>query len=166
MRRSFSTLASPLGPLLLVGAEGHLTGLYLAEHDRAPTPCPDWVHDDATFAAARTQLDEYFRGERTVFSLPLRPEGTPFQVEVWAALAEVPYGETWSYAQLARRVGRPGAARAVGAANARNPISIILPCHRVIGADGSLTGYGWGTDRKAWLLDHERTHLRLQPVTG
>ena len=101
------------------------------------------------------QLDRYFEGTLTEFDLPLGPRGTPFQQQVWAALCDIPYGETISYGELARRVGRPGSARAVGAANGSNPISIIIPCHRVIGSDGRLTGYGGGIDRKAWLLDHE-----------
>ena len=134
-----------------------LTGLYLADHDRCPPPDAGGSTDDAAFEAARRQLDEYFAGDRTEFDVPLGLEGSPFQVEVWTALCRPsPIGETASYADIARAIGRPAAVRAVGAANGRNPISIIVPCHRVIGADGSLTGYGWGVDRKAWLLAHER----------
>lgn len=156
---AYCTIDTPFGRLLLVGRDGALTGLHLADHDRAPRPLPGWRLDPAPFAAARRQLDQYFAGRRTTFDLPLRPEGTPFQVAVWSALAGIPYARTIGYGELARRMGRPGAARAVGAANGRNPIPVILPCHRVIGSDGSLTGYGWGTDRKAWLLEHERAHL-------
>jgi methylated-DNA-[protein]-cysteine S-methyltransferase len=167
MSTAFCYTDTTFGRLLLVGRAGMLSGLYVADHDRAPHPLPDWDHDPAPFATARSQLDEYFAGRRTTFDLSLHLEGTAFQVKVWSALADVPYGHTIGYAELARQIGRPSAARAVGSANGCNPISIILPCHRVIGSDGSLTGYGWGTDRKAWLLDHEHTHLnsRLAPHT-
>jgi methylated-DNA-[protein]-cysteine S-methyltransferase len=117
---------------------------------------PDWVCDDAAFVEIRRQLDEYFEGQRKNFNVPLELHGSPFQVQVWTALRAIPYGQTASYAAIAQAVGRPAAVRAVGAANGRNPVSIIVPCHRVIGADGSLTGYGWGVERKAWLLAHER----------
>jgi O-6-methylguanine DNA methyltransferase len=147
---------SPLGPLLLTGRDGRLTGLYLAAHERCRRPEADWVEDEAPFKDVAQQLDEYFAGERRTFDVDLDLVGTPFQVEVWRALCDIPFGETASYGELARRIGRPAAVRAVGAANGRNPVSIIVPCHRVIGADGSLTGYGWGTENKRWLLDHER----------
>lgn len=155
--RSFTFVDSPLGPLLLVGREGALTGLYLGSHERCPQPDPAWTEDAAAFAGVAAQLEEYFAGRRTTFDVDVDLVGTPFQVEVWRALQEIPHAETISYAELARRIGRPAAVRAVGAANGRNPVSIIVPCHRVIGADGSLTGYGWGVDRKVWLLDHERS---------
>src|ERR1700690_2867719 len=116
-----------------------------AAEDPSATPLP---------LAAR-QLAEYFAGARRVFDLPLALHGTPFQQRVWRALTEIPYGETWSYGQLAKRIGNPKASRAVGLANGSNPISILVPCHRVIGADGSLTGYGGGMERKQWLLRHE-----------
>ncbi len=109
----------------------------------------------------RAQLEEYFAGERTSFDIPLAPEGAPFEREVWRALEEIPYGETVSYGEIARRVGQPTAARAVGTANGRNPIAVIVPCHRVIGADGSLTGYGGGLERKRLLLELERGQGRL-----
>jgi methylated-DNA-[protein]-cysteine S-methyltransferase len=109
---------------------------------------PAWRRDDEPFRDVRDQLDEYFEGRRMDFDLPLQLEGTPFQRLVWRALLDVPYGETMSYGQLARRISRPAASRAVGAANGRNPISVIVPCHRVIGADGALTGYGGGIERK------------------
>ena len=146
---------SPIGRLLLTGRAGVLTGLYVAEEDTGRTPPPDAIEDEAAFDDVRSQLGEYFAGTRTEFDLNIELAGTPFQTTVWSALQEIPYGVTMGYGELARRIGRPTASRAVGAANGRNPISIVVPCHRVIGADGSLTGYGWGTDRKAWLLDHE-----------
>jgi O-6-methylguanine DNA methyltransferase len=146
-----------LGRIRLSGREnGVLTGLHLADHDRCPPIGGGWRYDDDTFDSVRQQLQEYFAGTRTDFDVPLELCGRPFQVEVWKALRAIPYGETTSYAGIARVVGRPDAVRAVGAANGRNPVSIIVPCHRVIGADGSLTGYGWGVERKAWLLQHER----------
>ena len=155
---------SPLGRIRLGGQDDDvLTGLYLADHDRCPAV---EAGSDRTTTGPSTacgqQLDEYFAGTRTEFDVALELQGSPFQVEVWTALRAIPYGETTSYAAIARAIGRPDAVRAVGAANGRNPISIIVPCHRVIGADGSLTGYGWGVDRKAWLLDHRarsREHL-------
>lgn len=149
-------LESPIGRLLLVGRPGVLTGLYLADHHRSPSIPPGWLADGGTFADARAQLGEYFAGTRTHFDLTLETAGTPFQTTVWDALREIPYGETWSYAELAAHIGRPGSSRAVGGANGRNPIFIVVPCHRVIGADGSLGGYGWGLDYKSWLLTHER----------
>lgn len=152
---------SPIGRLLLVGRQdGVLTSLSVADHPSCAAPEDGWVRRDAPLATAREQLDEYFNGSRTSFDLAIDPGGTPFQVRVWEALRQIPYGATVGYGELARRIGRPTAARAVGAANGRNPIFIVIPCHRVIGADGSLTGFGWGTDCKAWLLDHERAdHL-------
>ncbi|HEY3810068.1 MAG TPA: methylated-DNA--[protein]-cysteine S-methyltransferase [Acidimicrobiales bacterium] len=149
-------VASPVGRIRLDGHDQMLTGLYLADHPRCPAPVPDSTLEADAFEEARVQLDQYFARTRREFDLPLELHGTPFQVEVWTALRAIPYGETTSYAALAEAIGRPAAVRAVGAANGRNPISIIVPCHRVIGADGGLTGYGWGVDRKAWLLEHER----------
>jgi O-6-methylguanine DNA methyltransferase len=147
---------SPLGRIRLVGRNGVLTGLYLADHQRCPPPDARWAADEEAFEAARHQLDEYFAGDRKEFDVAMDLEGSPFQVEVWTALCGIPFGATASYRDIAVAIGRPAAIRAVGAANGRNPISIIVPCHRVIGADGSLTGYGWGVERKAWLLAHER----------
>ena len=122
-----------------------------------PEPAPGWRRDDAGLAREVAELEAYFAGELREFEMAVEPEGTPFRRRVWAALARVPYGETWSYGELAREAGLGrGAARAVGAANGANPIAIVLPCHRVIGADGRLVGYGGGLDRKAWLLAHER----------
>jgi methylated-DNA-[protein]-cysteine S-methyltransferase len=120
----------------------------------------DWVEDrnSGPLPEAIRQLGEYFTGQRRKFDLPLRLHGTEFQQRVWNVLREIPYGVTWSYGELARRIDNPNASRAVGLANGRNPISILVPCHRVIGADGSLTGYGGGLERKRWLLAHERLH--------
>lgn len=157
----FAYVASPLGRLLLVGNGGALTGLYLTEHGRVPEPAAGWREDTDGFRAIARQLAEYFAGQRRTFDLPLHLDGTPFQQRVWAALQEIPYGETTSYGALARRIGNPGASRAVGMANGRNPISIIVPCHRVVAADGGLGGYGWGTPRKEWLLGLERGEATL-----
>jgi methylated-DNA-[protein]-cysteine S-methyltransferase len=148
----FTTVESPIGELTLTGDGQALTGLYMEHHRHRPPLDPGAVRDPAPFAEARWQLAQYFAGERTAFDLPLAPVGTPFQREVWDALVAIPYGQTISYGELARRVGRPAASRAVGLANGRNPISIVVPCHRVIGASGSLTGYGGGIDRKRFLL--------------
>jgi methylated-DNA-[protein]-cysteine S-methyltransferase len=155
----YSYFDSPIGPLLLTSDAAHLTGLYMETgHESQPTA--GWVEDGTAepLAATRRQLSEYFAGSRRTFELPLRLEGTAFQQRVWRELTEIPYGETWSYGQLAARIGKPSASRAVGLANGRNPISILVPCHRVIGADGSLTGYGGGLERKQWLLAHEGLH--------
>jgi methylated-DNA-[protein]-cysteine S-methyltransferase len=157
----YTHVDSPIGRLLLVGRPGALTGLYVADHESCRRPESDWVEDEAPFEAVAAQLAEYFDGRRTEFDVVLEPSGTPFQLAVWSVLAEIPFGATMGYGEVARRIGRPTASRAVGAANGRNPISILLPCHRVIGADGSLTGYGWGTARKSWLLDHERAQATL-----
>ena len=156
-------IASPIGPLSLRGTERGLTGLFMLEHRHGP---PDgerarWQRDDAHFADARVQLEEYFAGKRTAFDLPLDPDGiggTGFQRRVWAGLSEIAYGETISYGELARQIGQTAAVRAVGLANGRNPVSIIVPCHRVIGANGTRTGYGGGLDRKRQLLDLESRH--------
>ncbi|MFD8547751.1 methylated-DNA--[protein]-cysteine S-methyltransferase [Streptomyces sp. NPDC059649] len=158
---------TPVGPLTLVAAGDALTGLYMTDQRHRPpeetfgTPADP---DDPPFAAAATQLRAYFRGELTTFDLPLALRGTPFQRRVWAALCTIPYGETRTYGQLAALLGTPGAARAVGLANGRNPVGIIVPCHRVVGADGSLTGYGGGLDRKRRLLAFERTVEGLFPT--
>ncbi|HEX7610606.1 MAG TPA: methylated-DNA--[protein]-cysteine S-methyltransferase, partial [Solirubrobacteraceae bacterium] len=126
----------------------------------APAQSPDWQHDDDALADVAGQLAAYFAGTLTEFDVQLELAGTDFQREVWQALRAIPYGETISYGELAQRVGKPSASRAVGLANGRNPIAIIVPCHRVIGADGSLTGYGGGLARKAWLLEHEAISSR------
>ena len=149
----YSTLTTPIGELLLTADDdGALTGVNLP--NRHPDPA-GWERDDELLADARRQLTEYFAGERTAFDLPLRPAGAPFQLRVWEALMRIPYGETASYGELARELGHPTAARAVGAANGRNPIAIVVPCHRVIGSNGSLTGYAGGLECKRALLDLE-----------
>lgn len=152
----YQYIDSPVDPLLLA-ADEH--GLRLIEFHTPRHPMArvsDWREGDNTILqAARMQLEEYFAGTRTSFELPLAPHGTVFQKEVWHALADIAYGQTISYAQLAQRVGKPNAMRAVGAANGRNPLPIVLPCHRVIGADGSLTGFGGGLPTKQFLLELE-----------
>jgi methylated-DNA-[protein]-cysteine S-methyltransferase len=147
---------SPIGELTLASDGEALTGLYMTEQRHRPELPGAVAAEDAVLAAAGRQLAEYFAGERREFDLPLRAAGTPFQQAVWGALRAIPYGETAGYGELANRLGRPGAARAVGLANGRNPISIVVPCHRVIGAAGSLTGYGGGLERKRYLLALER----------
>ena len=156
---TYSTFKSPVGELLLVGDDDGLRGLYLPDHKRGPHVAAGWRRDDGKLAAVRAQLAEYFAGDRTDFDLPLAPAGTPFQLRVWEALKQIPYGETRCYGDLAKQLGRSGAARAVGAANGRNPISIVVPCHRVVGAGGALTGYAGGVVVKRTLLDHERRSL-------
>lgn len=153
----YTVVDSPVGPLTLAGEDGALSGLYLCEQRHRPPRERFGTEDPAGFDAVAEQLAEYFAGERTTFDLPLRLHGTPFQRRVWEALCEIPYGETTSYGELAERIGRPGAARAVGLANGRNPVSIIVPCHRVVGSTGSLTGYGGGIAVKRQLLDFERS---------
>ena len=149
----YTTWDSPIGPLLLAGDEHALRALHLPNrHARGP----DWVSAREPFTRAVEQLEEYFDGARTAFDLPLAASGSRFEEAVWGALSEIPYGETRSYGEVARAVGRPDRARAVGTANARNPLAIVVPCHRVIGSDGSLTGYGGGLERKRALLALER----------
>jgi methylated-DNA-[protein]-cysteine S-methyltransferase len=155
-------LPSPLGEMLLVAnPEGTaLAGLYLANQKYYPDAAPQW-HEAAElplFRAAAAQLREYFAGARTAFDLPLAPAGTPFQRQVWAAIATVPFAETISYGELAARCGRPSAVRAAGAATGRNPLTIVIPCHRIVGSGGALTGYAGGLDRKRTLLALEAAH--------
>jgi len=146
------TLPSPVGLLRLYAHGDELVGVYLPDQ-----PAPDAPHvASAVLTTAATQLAEYFAGARRVFDLPLAPRGTGFQQLVWRALAAIPFGETRSYGELARAIGRPAASRAVGAANGKNPLSIIVPCHRVIAASGELTGYAGGLPAKRWLLAHEQ----------
>lgn len=152
--RAYTTLDSPIGELLLVGDGKALHGLYMQDGRRKRIQ-PGWERADEPFAAVAAQLAEYFAGERREFDVPLVLDGPPFQRQAWQALREIPYGETVSYGEQARRIGQPDAARAVGAANGQNPIAVIVPCHRVIGADGSLTGFGGGLERKRLLLDFE-----------
>ena len=157
----YSFYSSPIGDLLLTSDGDALTGLHMVQHKgvSAPRPQPGWQRDDSAFQAVHEQLDAYFAGKLRNFELPLRMDGTPFQRLVWEELRGIPLGATSSYAELASRIGRPGASRAVGAANGRNPIAIVVPCHRVIAADGTLGGYGGGLDRKEWLLRHEAAML-------
>lgn len=151
----YTTLDSPIGELLLLGDGEALHGLYMQDGRTAIAVRRDWERRDEPFAAARTQLTEYFDGRRTTFDLPLVMKGNGFERRAWQALEDIPYGQTISYGEQARRIGAPSAARAVGTANGRNPISIVVPCHRVVGANGSLTGYGGGLERKRTLLDLE-----------
>jgi methylated-DNA-[protein]-cysteine S-methyltransferase len=147
----YTHIPSPIGPLQLIGDEHSLQGLHMHSFD----PPDHWREAKEPFADATEQLDQYFAGQRTEFDLKLDMRGTEFQKNVWNALLTIPYGETRSYGEIAKQIGRPDRARAVGAANGSNPVSIIVPCHRVIGADGRLVGYGGGLDRKRFLLDHE-----------
>ena len=158
---SCAVFDSPLGPLLATTDGVALTGLFMSVSPDGPAIDPSWRRDDEALAPVGVQLREYFDGRRTAFDLPLAPTGTPFQMRVWRALRAIPYGETISYGELARRIGTPSASRAVGLANGRNPIAVIVPCHRVIGADGSLTGYGGGLERKRILLELESRGTRL-----
>ena len=158
MTLSSQTLPSPVGLLTLVAsAKGLVAVLWPDDRPgRVPMAAPHAAADHPTLTAAAAQLSEYFAGERRGFDLPLDFRGAAFQQRVWAELLTIPYGETRSYGELARALGNPGASRAVGAANGRNPISIIAPCHRVIGANGALTGFAGGIEAKRWLLAHER----------
>jgi methylated-DNA-[protein]-cysteine S-methyltransferase len=151
----YTTMDSPLGELLLLGDGETLHGLHM-QAGRDPLRInPRWQRDDEAFADVREQLEEYFAGARTTFDIPMHMEGTAFQRTVWHELTQIPYGETISYGELARRIGRPDRARAVGTANGQNPIAVIVPCHRVIGANGKLVGYGGGLDNKRRLLELE-----------
>lgn len=155
MTTTFDTMPSPVGSLLFVSHGEGLAGIYMEDHKRGPLDRAGWVHDAGAFEDAKSQMAAYFCGELTSFDLQLTPVGTAFQQKVWAALRTVPFGETVSYAELARMAGIPGSARAAGGANARNPLSIVVPCHRVVGSNGALTGYAGGLNRKQALLAHE-----------
>jgi methylated-DNA-[protein]-cysteine S-methyltransferase len=159
----FCFVESPIGRLMLTSDGTALTGLYMGAPSKSPALGKDWAQNGAAgpLPLAARQLKEYFAGARRRFDLPLRMHGTAFQQQVWEALRQIPFGETMSYGALAARIGNPHASRAVGLANGRNPIAVIVPCHRVIGADGSLTGFGGGLERKQWLLSHEGL-----PTTG
>ncbi|HSA48827.1 MAG TPA: methylated-DNA--[protein]-cysteine S-methyltransferase [Yinghuangia sp.] len=153
----YTVVGSPVGELLLIGDGETLSGLFmLPDAKYVPEVGADWIRDDGAFDAVRGQLDEYFAGERRSFDVPLAPRGTPFQRSVWRELTTIPYGRTMSYGAMAAALGTPTASRAVGAANGRNPISIIVPCHRVIASNGALTGYAGGLDKKERLLALER----------
>ncbi|ROQ60046.1 methylated-DNA-[protein]-cysteine S-methyltransferase [Streptomyces sp. 840.1] len=153
--RRHTVIDSPYGLLTLVATDGVLAGLYMTAQRHRPPEETFGTPDPGPFAETIRQLDAYFAGERREFDLPLNLYGTPFQRSVWAELQRIPYGETRSYGELAENLGKPGASRAVGLANGKNPVGIIVPCHRVIGASGSLTGYGGGLDRKQRLLAFE-----------
>ncbi|MEV6162969.1 methylated-DNA--[protein]-cysteine S-methyltransferase [Streptomyces sp. NPDC052052] len=162
--RRHTVVDSPYGPLTLVATDGVLAGLYMTGQRHRPEQDTFGDPDPRPFAEVIRQLDAYFAGDLREFDLPLRLEGTPFQRSVWAQLQLIPYGETRSYGELAERLGKPGASRAVGLANGRNPVGIIVPCHRVIGASGSLTGYGGGLDRKQQLLAFENGTRESTPA--
>jgi methylated-DNA-[protein]-cysteine S-methyltransferase len=154
MTTTCTTVPSPLGELLLIAEDGRLTGLHMPAEKHSPPAAA--VRDESAFTTVRLQLEEYFAERRSTFDVPLAPAGTPFQQRVWEELQRVGFGETITYAELAGRIGRPTAIRAAGAANGANPVSILIPCHRVIGSDGTLTGYGGGLEAKRFLLDLER----------
>ena len=166
----YCMIPSPIGHLLLVGNGQSLSGLFFQDGKNPDSPQSHWIQDPEQFSEVIQQLGEYFSGTRTTFSLPLSPIGTPFQHRVWKALRKIPYGHTRSYGDIARSIKHPNASRAVGSANGKNPISIIVPCHRVIGQSGKLVGYGGGIPIKEYLLAHERQISQNLPqgplVTG
>jgi methylated-DNA-[protein]-cysteine S-methyltransferase len=161
----YAVVTGPIGDVLVVGThdesldadEFAISGVYLTGQRYEPRLQADWMPDTGFLADASKQLDAYFAGDLTDFDLPLSPRGTPFQQAVWLALRDIPFGTTTAYGQIAEQVADRTKTRAVAAAIGRNPIGIVVPCHRVVGADGSLTGYAGGLDRKRWLLDHEAT---------
>ncbi|MBO0839292.1 MAG: methylated-DNA--[protein]-cysteine S-methyltransferase [Sciscionella sp.] len=157
--RAHTVIDSPIGKLTLIAKDGTLSGLLMQQWRHRPADETLGERDHAPFADVIEQLNAYFAGKLRTFNLPLDLGGTEFQRTVWSALTEIPYGETVSYGELAQRIGKPTASRAVGMANGRNPVGIIVPCHRVIGSDGNLTGYGGGMDRKRYLLEFERRVL-------
>ncbi len=157
----YSYCDSPVGPLLLRGERDTLHGLHFSTGNKARGADPEWERYDEPFRRVKRQLGEYFSGKRKVFDLALEPHGTPFQLSVLEALLEIPYGETRSYLDIAERIGNPKAVRAVGSANGSNPIAVIIPCHRVIGSNGSLTGFGGGLESKRYLLELELSHSGL-----
>jgi methylated-DNA-[protein]-cysteine S-methyltransferase len=152
----YTTIDSPIGELLLLGDDRALQGLYMQDGRKPITIGQGWQRSAPPFARVSEQLSDYFDGRRATFDVPLLMHGKPFERRVWCALQNIPYGETVSYGEVARRIGQPRAARAVGLANGRNPIAVIVPCHRVVGANGTLTGYGGGLQRKRILLELER----------
>lgn len=151
----FAHIDTPIGPLLVVGEGPALVRLAFARKGEPAEADPGWQRDDGSLREAMTQIRAYFEGALTAFDLPVAPSGTDFQRSVWSALRAIPYGETRSYAEVARAIGRPTACRAVGAANGANPIPLVIPCHRVLGSTGTLTGFGGGLPVKRFLLDHE-----------
>ena len=151
----FDAFNTPIGQLTIAADDSGLR-FVLFENNKYDVPGrQDWRRDAGVTQRVREQFLQYFAGERQIFNLPLNPTGTEFQKKTWATLAQIPFGQTWSYSELAAKIALPKAVRAVGAANGRNPLPIILPCHRVIGANGSLTGFGGGLPTKKWLLEHE-----------
>jgi methylated-DNA-[protein]-cysteine S-methyltransferase len=154
-------MESPVGPLLLVADDAGLREILFVNGRHHAKPNPEWSEDEAPVKETMRQLRAYFAGKLERFDLPLAPQGTPFQLDVWRRLCEIPYGETISYGELARKIGNPNASRAVGLANGSNPIPIVIPCHRVIGSNGKLTGYGGGLPIKEKLLALERKQLTL-----
>lgn len=162
----FTFYESPIQSLRLVSDGRSLIGLYMMSEKHHLISQEDWLEDDsiAPFPETKEQLTAYFAGTLTEFDLPLKMEGTVFQEIVWESLRNIPYGKTISYGELADQIGRPNTSRAVGLANGRNPISIIVPCHRVIGVNGKLTGYGGGVERKQWLIHHEHNISMKQPM--
>lgn len=158
---TYTQIDSPIGPLLLAASDSGLSRIEFMKSTRAHPPHPDWHEDARPLKESIRQLRAYFAGKLESFDVPLAPEGTPFQQTVWRRLCDIPYGETISYGELARRIGNPNASRAVGLANGSNPIPIIIPCHRVIGSNGKLTGYGGGLPIKEKLLALERRQLTL-----
>jgi methylated-DNA-[protein]-cysteine S-methyltransferase len=158
---NYSYLKSPVGDLLLVGDGSGLKQIHFVNGRHAVGPDSAWKENRSPFKTVTSQLQAYFAGELEDFDLPLAPDGTPFQLKVWKRLCDIPYGETMSYGELAKKIGNPNASRAVGLANGSNPIPIIIPCHRVIGSNGKLTGYGGGLPIKEKLLALEQKQLRL-----
>jgi len=156
---------TPIGPLLLAGSDETLERLHFSQGGKASAPDPLWSRDDNAFRQTKDQLDAYFAGGLRNFTLLLKPQGSPFQQSVWRELQNIPYAQTTTYGEIARRLGKPAASRAVGLANGSNPIAIIIPCHRVIGSNGKLTGFGGGLDVKARLLALERGERPLSLVT-
>ena len=156
-------LNTPIGDLLLAGNQDALSMIGFPEGSMRREPDPDWIYSEKPFADARQQLSEYFEGSRQSFDLNLRPAGTEFQLRVLEELQQIPYGSTVSYGDVAERIGKPKAVRAVGAANGRNPIPIVIPCHRVIGSDGKMTGFGGGIPTKKALLRMELEQSQFQP---
>ncbi len=151
----YGKMKSPIGDLTLVGSGDQLEMIGFPKGRGVIRVLPDWRREDSAFGNAAEQIDAYFAGDRKTFELSLKPSGTEFQLEVLKALTDIPYGQTVSYKEIARAIGRPKAVRAVGAANGRNPLPIVIPCHRVIGSDGSLTGFGGGLEAKVYLLGLE-----------
>jgi methylated-DNA-[protein]-cysteine S-methyltransferase len=153
----YARINTPLGPMIAIAEDGGIVGLDFEDAKYAPAVGPEWIEDSAyaPLCDCAAQLAEYFAGERGRFDLPLAPRGTPFQQRIWREIAKVPFGETTTYAELAARAGSPGSARAAGAATGRNPLAIVVPCHRIVGAGGSLTGYAGGLPRKQRLLTLE-----------